>query len=157
MWQTSSRIGETLVNDVGALCWNELATSDVEQAKTFFGELLGWEYETDERGYVAIRNAGSLNGGIREQSEQELGSPPNWLPYFTVENADEAARSAVQLGGRILIAMAEIKRGRFAIVVDPQSAAFALSRGRPIPSSALAHATSGSRRCRLRREGGAAS
>ena len=52
------------VNDVGALCWNELATTDVERAKSFFGELLDWEYETDDRGYVSIRNAGSLNGGI---------------------------------------------------------------------------------------------
>ncbi len=46
LWQPRSRIGATLVNDVGALCWNELATTDVERAKSFYGELLGWAYET---------------------------------------------------------------------------------------------------------------
>jgi uncharacterized protein len=70
LWQPGSRIGATLVNDTGALCWNELATTDVERAKSFFGELLGWEYETDDSGYVTLKNAGRLNGGMREQMEQ---------------------------------------------------------------------------------------
>jgi uncharacterized protein len=96
LWQPRSRIGATLVNDVGALCWNELATTDVERAKLFFGELLGWEYETDDRGYVSITNAGSLNGGMREQTDQERGIAPNWLPYFTVQDADDAAGEAEQ-------------------------------------------------------------
>jgi predicted enzyme related to lactoylglutathione lyase len=30
LWQPRSRIGATLVNNTGALCWNELATTDVE-------------------------------------------------------------------------------------------------------------------------------
>jgi uncharacterized protein len=48
LWQPRSRIGATLVNEVGGLCWIELATTDVERAKSFFGERPGWEYETDE-------------------------------------------------------------------------------------------------------------
>src|SRR6266511_3923636 len=92
LWQPRSRIGATLVNDTGALCWNELATSDVRRAKSFFGELLGWEYETDESGYVSVTNAGRLNGGVREQSEQERRAPPAWLPYFTVGSADGSER-----------------------------------------------------------------
>ena len=59
LWQPRSRIGATLVNDVGALCWNELATTDVEPAKLFFDELLGWEYETEESGCISIRPADS--------------------------------------------------------------------------------------------------
>jgi predicted enzyme related to lactoylglutathione lyase len=31
LWQPRALIGATLVNDVGALCWNELATTDVER------------------------------------------------------------------------------------------------------------------------------
>jgi predicted enzyme related to lactoylglutathione lyase len=129
LWQARSRIGATLVNDSGALCWNELATSDVERAKSFFGELLGWEYETDESGYVSVKNAGSLNGGMREQTEQERHVPPTWLPYFTVDSADESARQAVQLGGRGLLPTAEWPRGRYAVIADPQGAAFAVFEG----------------------------
>jgi predicted enzyme related to lactoylglutathione lyase len=54
LWQPRSRIGAELVNDTGALCWNELATTGVERAEAFFGELLGWEYQTDESGYVSV-------------------------------------------------------------------------------------------------------
>jgi uncharacterized protein len=41
LWQPRARIGATPVNDIGALCWNELTTTDIERAKAFFAELLG--------------------------------------------------------------------------------------------------------------------
>jgi predicted enzyme related to lactoylglutathione lyase len=129
LWQPRTRIGATLVNDVGAPCWNELTTNDVERAKSFFGELLAWEYETAEGASVSIRNAGALNGGMREQTERERGNPPAWLPYFTVEDADEAAHRAQRLGGRMVMPTSESPRGRFAVVADPQGAAFAVFEG----------------------------
>jgi predicted enzyme related to lactoylglutathione lyase len=133
LWQPRARIGATLVNDTGALSWNELATTDIERAKLFFAELLGWEYETDDGGYVWIKNAGSLNGGMREQTDQERRLAPTWLPYFTVESADEASRQAAQLGGRVLLPTTEGHRGRYAVIADPQSAAFAVFEGETDP------------------------
>jgi predicted enzyme related to lactoylglutathione lyase len=133
LWQPRSQIGATLVNDVGALCWNELATTDVQRAKSFFGELLGWEYETDEGGYTTIMNAGSRNGGMREQTEPERGIPASWLPYFTVESAADAARRAEQAGGRGLVPTIEVSIGRFVVLADPQGAAFAVFEGETDP------------------------
>jgi uncharacterized repeat protein (TIGR01451 family) len=92
LWQPRLQIGARLVNDIGAWCWNELVTTDVERGKAFFGELLGWTYETDDSGYTSIKNAGHLNGGMRRQSEEVGDVEPYWLPYFTVEGSDEAAR-----------------------------------------------------------------
>ena len=133
LWQPRARIGATIVNDVGALCWNELATTDIERAKSFFGELLGWEYEIAEGGYVSIRNGAALNGGMREQIERERGTPPSWLPFFTVENTDDAARRVVQLGGRRLMPSTEARVGRFAVLADPQGAGFAVFEGHTDP------------------------
>jgi predicted enzyme related to lactoylglutathione lyase len=133
LWQPRSLVGAALVNDVGAWCWNELETTDVERAKAFFGELLGWEYETDERGYASIKNAGTLNGGMREQTDREPETPPNWLPYFTVENVDGAVRQAEQVGGRRLEPTTEIHVGRFAVITDPQGAALAVFEGETDP------------------------
>jgi uncharacterized protein len=133
LWQPRSRIGATLVNDTGALCWNELATTDVEHAKSFFRELLGWAYETGDSGYVSVTNAGRLNGGVREQSEQERRAPPAWLPYFTVDSADGSERQALQLGGRGLLPTADWPRGRYAVMADPQGAAFAVFEGETDP------------------------
>jgi predicted enzyme related to lactoylglutathione lyase len=133
LWQPRARIGAELVNDTGALCWNELATTDIERAKSFFGQLVGWEYETDESGYVSVTNAGRLNGGMREQTEQERRVPPAWLPYFTVRSANESERHAVQRGGRALVPTAESPRGRYAVIVDPQGAPFAVFEGETDP------------------------
>jgi uncharacterized protein len=133
LWQPRSRIGATLVNDVGALCWNELVTTDVERAKAYFGALLGWRYETDDSGYASIRNGGRPNGGIRAQTDQERGTPPNWLPYFTVQNADDAARDAQRGGGRTIAPTTDSLRGRTAVITDPQGAAFAVLEGETDP------------------------
>jgi predicted enzyme related to lactoylglutathione lyase len=133
LWQPRSKIGATLVNDVGALCWNELATTDVDQAMSFFGELLGWDYETDETGYITITNAGRINGAIRQLSDQERSIPPNWLPYFTVDNAENAARHAEQIGGRTLMPTTQIHNGRFTAIADPQRATFAVFEGATDP------------------------
>lgn len=34
-----------LVNAPGALCWNDLGTTDVDAARAFFGALFGWTFE----------------------------------------------------------------------------------------------------------------
>jgi uncharacterized protein len=133
LWQPRERIGATRVNDVGALCWNEVATIDVERAESFFAELLGWEYQTDDSGSASILNAGGGNGGMREQSEGERGTPPSWLPYFTVDSADKATLRAARLGGRTVVPNTEIHIGRCAVIADRQGAAFAVFEGETDP------------------------
>jgi len=129
LWQPGAHIGAALVNDVGALCWNELATDDLGQAKAFYGRLLGWEYDTDASGYTTIKNAGRPNGGMRNRAGEAWDTGPSWLPWFTVERADAAARRAEQFGGRILAGPAELSIGRRAVLADPQHATFAVFEG----------------------------
>ena len=125
LWQPYARIGARLVDDMGALCWIELRTTDVEACKSFYGALLDWEYASDERGYTRIGNAGRPNGGMRHH-----GGPPHWLPYFGVEDSAAAAGQAERLGGRTLAAPEDTTIGRSAMLADPQRAAFGvLDRG----------------------------
>lgn len=129
LWQPHSKIGATLVNDVGALCWNELATTDVERAKTFFSDLLGWAYQTNEVGYTTITNACHRNGAIRRLGAHERAIQPNWLPFFTVDSLEQAARHAERLGGQQLSPTTPTGSGRFLVIADPQQAPFALFEG----------------------------
>jgi predicted enzyme related to lactoylglutathione lyase len=55
------------------------------------------------------------------------------LPHFTVKNAEDAAREAAQLGGTGLVSTTEIHAGRFAVISDPQGAAFAVFEGETAP------------------------
>jgi uncharacterized protein len=133
LWQPRAHIGAALVNEVGALCWNELATDDLGQARAFYGGLLGWEYDTDASGYTTIKNAGRPNGGMRKRAGEAWGTEPSWLPSFTVERADAAARRAEQLGGRTLGGPTDLSIGRLAVLADPQRAAFAVFEGETDP------------------------
>jgi uncharacterized protein len=131
LWEPRGRIGAEVVNDAGAFCWNELATSDQDRARSFYGDLLGWEYELSPGGYATILNGGVRNGGIRGpgERERELGDAPNWTPYFTVADADDAARTAEQAGGSILLPPKDFGHERIGVLADPQGAAFVIFEG----------------------------
>jgi predicted enzyme related to lactoylglutathione lyase len=132
MWEPRNSIGAELVNVPGALTWNELATTDVDRAIEFYGQLFGWKFDEMEGGpmrYVLIRNGDRSNGGIRPQSEMEAGIPPNWLPYFAAASADEMVTRAGELGGNVLLSPVTVPAGRFAALADPQGAVFAVFEG----------------------------
>jgi len=140
LWQPRSRAGSGLLSEPGALCWNELATDDVELAKSFYSGLLAWEYEPHEDGYTTIRSGGRPNGGMRSRQADERGAAPSWLPYFMVESAERTASDAERLGGRALAPAAGIPFGRSALIADPQGAAFAV-----LQSSSTRRSTSSAR------------
>jgi predicted enzyme related to lactoylglutathione lyase len=134
IWQPKTNIGAGVVNEPGALTWNELGTTDVEKAKAFYHELFDWSYEDMGGGaYTVIRVGQRTNGGIRPQTEQEKGVPPNWLPYFAVASCDESAAGAGELGGNVLVPPMDVPvsdgQSRFAVIADPQGAVFALFAG----------------------------
>jgi predicted enzyme related to lactoylglutathione lyase len=135
IWEPRSNIGAEIVNEPGTLTWNELASSDVDQAKTFYGDLFGWTFEdvgTAENPYTTIRNGGRMNGGVRPLGEQEkqMGVPPNWMPYFVTEDADQSGTRVGELGGKVMVGpMAILQGSRIVISQDPQGAFFALFEG----------------------------
>ena len=50
VWQPRTRIGAERVNDVGCLCMNELATTDIDAARSFYEGLFGWTTEMVDTG-----------------------------------------------------------------------------------------------------------
>ena len=62
------------------------------------------------------------------QAEQRAqGVPPNWMIYVAVENADESARHAAELGGNIYAQPFDVaEHGRMAVLSDPSGATFSL-------------------------------
>ena len=69
------------------------------------------------------------------QITPEMGPmPPNWMIYFAVDDCDAMAQKTTDLGGRVLKPAEDIPTiGRFAILQDPQSAAFAIIKPEPQP------------------------
>jgi predicted enzyme related to lactoylglutathione lyase len=52
--------------------------------------------------------------------------PSHWLVYFAVANADATLKKAQELGARVMSPAMDIPQGRFAVLTDPQGAAFAI-------------------------------
>lgn len=130
VWEPKTTIGAQLVNVPGALCWNELYTSDLDAAKGFYNSLLGWdwqEFENSPDPYFVIMNQGRANGGVRGLADP--GMPPNWLVYFAVEDIDAGVAKVGELGGQTMMGPIDIGIAKIAIVQDPQGAVFALYAG----------------------------
>jgi len=135
VWQAREHIGATLVNDPGSLTMNELATSDLEDARRFYGELFGWRAQqlSDQPPYFSLHNGDRLNGGLTSLPAGAENVPPHWRPYFTVEDLDAAVATSGERGGRTLLRPVQIPAGRVAALADPQGAVFCLFEGEVDP------------------------
>jgi hypothetical protein len=132
IWQPGTFHGSGLVNEPGALAWNELNTRDLEGAKSFYGAVFGWDFETNDMGemgkYTTINLGDNPVAGILDMGEREVPAetPPHWLAYFAVEDTDATIDQAKERGGNVMMGPVDIPVGRFAILTDPHGAAFAV-------------------------------
>ncbi|MDT7688808.1 MAG: uncharacterized protein QOJ70_2382 [Acidobacteriota bacterium] len=114
----------------GAFCWNELATTDLESAMTFYKELLGWQIN-ESKGAGMIYNeivvGGAHVGGMYKMGPEFGGAPSHWMAYVAVEDVDERARQVWELGGKVCVPPTDIPNvGRFCVVNDPTGATISL-------------------------------
>jgi predicted enzyme related to lactoylglutathione lyase len=131
-WEPRRNIGAGLVNVPGALCWNELAAADLDEAPAFYSALFGWRTEPFEgpMPYLTIKNGGATNGGMREKRPEE---PPHWLVYFASDDVEAALARVGELGGAAVAGPYEMATAKIAVAQDPQGAVFALYAGRLEP------------------------
>ncbi len=133
VWEPRKHIGVLILNEPGSLAWTQLNAKDPEGAKKFYPALLGWKVQDDAMpaamgggSYTTWLKADGPAGGMMGMPK-EAPAPPHWLSYFAVANVDESAAKAASLGGLTYVPPTDIPgMGRFAVLADPQGAAFAL-------------------------------
>jgi predicted enzyme related to lactoylglutathione lyase len=114
---------------VGEITWHDLLTSDVEAARRFYGDLLGWEFNAWEGSgdveYPMIHVGEADHGGIAA-IDPARGTPPHWICYVRVGDVDATILRAEQEGGTVLVQPADIPEvGRYGVIADPQGAVIA--------------------------------
>lgn len=124
----------------GRFVWYELMTTDVEGAKAFYGEVVGWRTRPAPGAvdYTLFCIGEDGVAGLMQQPDQvkKMGAPPMWLGYLGTDNVERTAKQVVALGGKQLLAAQDIPEvGRFAVVADPQGAVFALFQPQPKPDA----------------------
>ena len=88
IWQPRDRAPAGLVDAPGALALNELVTSDLDGAASFYSGLFGWSIEAaadTHPPYLTISNEGEQIGRMRAAVADESS---RWLVYFGVEELD---------------------------------------------------------------------
>jgi predicted enzyme related to lactoylglutathione lyase len=113
----------------GVFVWDELMTTDVEDAKRFYGEVFGWTSKDMDMGelgtYTLFKRAGDVDVSGLMQTPEGLDAPPNWLVYIATDDVDETVARAEELGGStIQEAMDFPTVGRLAVLRDPLGAVF---------------------------------
>ena len=147
LWQyASGSTSVTVKDDIGAPCWNELHTTDMAAAESFYTDLVGWTYrdgadecadgtrlaipaQVDERQPVAAALVPVTD------ASRHTGDGSHWRVFFNVHDTDATATRAVSLGGEVLMPPFDWPGfGRAAVLADATGASFVVMRpGVPAP------------------------
>jgi len=117
----------------GQFVWHDLVTDDPATARSFYGQIFGWDFE-DVQGegvvYTTILHDGLPIGGIAPIGDVDAELPSSrWLSVLSVEDVDEAVSVVQSAGGAVNMAARDnVTRGRMALVTDAQGAMLVLLR-----------------------------
>jgi uncharacterized protein len=110
---------------VGAPCWTDLWTSDVEHARSFYSELFGWtalEPSPEFGGYFMFERDGvAVAGGMGDMGDMAANN--SWKIYLSTDDVDKVAAGAPEKGAQLLgepMPVADL--GRQVVFNDPTGA-----------------------------------
>lgn len=117
----------------GRFVWHELMTTDTDAAIDFYSHVVPWKTQDSGMPSYTLWMSGKYRaGGLMALPEEEAATPPHWLIYIGTADVDATVAAAEKLGGKTLKAPADIPNvGRFAVLSDPQGAAFAVFTPQP--------------------------
>jgi uncharacterized protein len=134
MAQTATKQHDTDQTDTstcgshGTFCWNELMTRDVEGAKKFYAETIGWSFSpmpmADGGTYwCAMVGAKPIAGMFPIDKPEFDGIPESWMSYLAVDDVDKRVAKAVKAGAKLMKPLFDIPGvGRIAILREPGGA-----------------------------------
>ncbi|MBX9826971.1 MAG: VOC family protein [Xanthobacteraceae bacterium] len=112
----------------GHFHWNELLARDIEGAKAFYEETIGWSYQpmamADGATYwVAIMDGKPVAGMFPIDRPEFAGVPECWMSYLAVDNVDERVKQAIAAGAKLMKPIFDVPDvGRIAILTEPGGA-----------------------------------
>ncbi len=119
----------------GTFGWAELSSRGIDRALPFYEAVFGWTRRTtdmpDGSAYTEFHVGDeSIAGAMAMNPMVPAEVPSYWLAYFLVDDVDASFAQALGAGAHEMLAPSDFPGGRFAVVGDPQGAAFGLLRMR---------------------------
>jgi hypothetical protein len=112
----------------GKFYWNELMTRNLEQAKKFYSETLGWSFDAMPMGpgstYWLAKIGDEPVGGLFDISAPEYkGVPESWMPYIAVDDVDARVKKATKAGAKVMKSAFDVPGvGRIVVLLEPGGA-----------------------------------
>jgi predicted enzyme related to lactoylglutathione lyase len=112
----------------GQFHWNELMTRNVEGAKKFYGETLGWKFDAmpmpGGASYWIAKSGDTPAAGIFDISGPDYqGVPESWMPYIAVDDVDARVAKATKAGAKVMKPAFDVSGiGRIVILLEPGGA-----------------------------------
>jgi predicted enzyme related to lactoylglutathione lyase len=136
IWQAKKHTGYDFTDGrPGTVCWYELTSTDTDRAGKFYTDLFGWGTQVEQMGdtaYTMFLHGEKPVAGMMAQPPEMKGTPSVWMPYFAVSDCDGTTEKATGLGAKVHVPPTDIPNiGRFAVIQDPQGAAFAYIQEAP--------------------------
>ena len=131
----------------GGFVWYELMTNEADASREFYARVVGWRAADAGMpgiSYTILKVGERPVAGMMGTAPQGRQPPPSWVGHILVADVDAMAERVVNAGGIVRRPPFDIPGvGRFAVVADPQGAAFMLFRADGTPAPPLAPATPG--------------
>jgi len=154
VWQAKEHKGARIVNEHGSLNFNDLNTRHVDDAKSFYGSVFGWQTLDLDGGFAMWTLPGygdhleRDNPDLRKQmaeldapkgfedvaaslvpiADDTTDVPAHWGVTFAVDDADAIADKSAELGGTVVVPPFDAPWVRMTVIADPQGATFTASR-----------------------------
>jgi predicted enzyme related to lactoylglutathione lyase len=116
----------------GVPCWIDLATTEPEAARAFYGELFDWTFAVggpEVGGYTMCLIEGDPVAGMA--AIQTQGMSPAWSTYLATADVDATAEAVREAGGEVVMAPLDVQDyGRVSFAVDAVGAAIGFWQAR---------------------------
>ncbi len=125
------------MDEHGMVGWNELIAADVDAAKAFYSEVVGWKWRTGpfeeqmEYHLFGTGEEGGDRGGMMPKGEQMPMAA--WFIYITTKNVAETVAKVEELGGKVHAPPFEVpKVGKLAVCEGPDGSVFGVAEWAPV-------------------------
>ena len=113
--------------ETNRFCWHGVLSTDVDKARAFYAEVIGWKVEEMEMGGEKAVMFAAGGVPLAHLMEPPMpGVPSHWQNYLRVEDVDKTLGEVEKAGGKVIAPATDIPPGRFAVIQTPSGAAFSL-------------------------------
>lgn len=120
-----------MTNKIGEMAWLDITVDDAESLRDFYQKVIGWKADPVSMGEYDDFTMMPIEGdqpaaGICHARGSNADLPPQWLPYFLVEDIDKSCQSVIDGGGKLVTAIKTMGADKYAVIQDIAGAACAL-------------------------------